>query len=300
MTAPRFDHFAVVDWSGQAVERPGGLAVAQAAADGEAPILLRPEPGWSREGILGWLADHAARQTRILVGLDLSPAFPFHDAGSYFPGWDLSPNSATELWALVDALCAEDPHLGANGFVNHPEARRYFRQRGDCGDLFPTGRGRFRVCEHGQAAMRLSPYSCFNLVGAAQVGKSSLTGMRVLHRLQGVVPIWPFDPIPDRGPVIVEIYTALASRAAGMRKGLSKIRSGPALDEALTAFGSRPHVPLARYDDHSTDAILTTAWLRYVSQQDVFCGARKNSRRNWLAPRAGPSAFINFVRRLCV
>ncbi|MDX3911522.1 MAG: hypothetical protein QHC67_17195 [Sphingobium sp.] len=262
MSAPHFDQFAVIDWSGQAVERPAGLALAQASAGKEAPVLLRPERGWSREAILHWLIDHAAKRTRILIGLDLSPAFPFHDAGSYFPGWDLSPRNAVDLWAVVDALSHEDPHLGATGFINHPEARRYFRQRGDCGDLFPAGSGRFRICEHGQAAMRLSPYSCFNLVGAAQVGKSSLTGMRVLHRLRGIVPIWPFDPVPDGGPVIVEIYTALASRAAGMRKGLSKIRTGPALDEALAAFTTRPHVPLARYDDHSTDAILTTAWLR--------------------------------------
>ncbi|WP_204315773.1 hypothetical protein, partial [Stenotrophomonas maltophilia] len=68
------------------------------------------------------------------------------------------------------------------------------------------------------------PYSCFNLVGASQVGKSSLTGMRVLHRLRGKVPLWPFDPLPEAGPVLVEIYTALAARAAGMRKGISKIR----------------------------------------------------------------------------
>ena len=31
--------------------------------------------------------------------------------------------------------------------------------------------------------MGCKPYSNFNLVGAAQVGKSSLSGMRMLHRL---------------------------------------------------------------------------------------------------------------------
>lgn len=270
MTPLDFDQFAVIDWSGQAVERPAGLALAQASAGNAAPVLLRPERGWSREAICYWLSDHARKGTRLLVGLDLSPAFPYLDAGSYFPGWDLSPHSAVDLWALVDALSSDDPHLGANGFINHPEARRYFRQRGDCGDLFPAGRGRFRICEHGQAAMRLSPYSCFNLVGAAQVGKSSLTGMRVLHRLRGTVPIWPFDPVPERGPLIVEIYTSLAARAAGIRKGLSKIRAGDALDEVLARFATRPHAPLARYDDHSTDAILTTAWLRHVSKDPAL------------------------------
>ena len=53
------------------------------------------------------------------------------------------------------------------------------------------GRGRFRVTEIEQARMGCKPYSNFNLVGAAQVGKSSLTGMRVLHALSGAVPVWP-------------------------------------------------------------------------------------------------------------
>lgn len=115
--------------------------------------------------------------------------------------------------------------------------------------------------------MRLSPYSCFNLVGASQVGKSSLTGMRVLHRLRGKIGMWPFDPVPEQGPVLVEIYTSLAARLAGMRKGISKVRDAETLDTMLAAFGSRPHAPLTRYDDHATDAILSAAWLRVAAKQ---------------------------------
>jgi hypothetical protein len=127
-----------------------------------------------------------------------------------------------------------------------------------------------RECEaKGQAAISgINPYSCFNLVGAAQVGKSSLTGMRVLHRLAGAIPIWPFDPVPKNGPAIVEIYTSIAARASGvLPKGKSKILDGAMLDQALAAFGSRPHAPLARYTDHATDAILTAAWLRQASKE---------------------------------
>ncbi|WP_319938025.1 hypothetical protein [Sphingomonas sp. S2-65] len=195
----------------------------------------------------------------------MSPAFPFEDEGAYFPGWNSSPPDGPSLWGLVDALSSGDPHLAATSFVSHPEARRHFRQRGDCGDLFPPGRGRFRICEHGQELLRLSPYSCFNLVGASQVGKSSLTGMRVLHRLRGTLGLWPFDPVPAKGPLLVEIYTALPARLAGMRKGTSKIRDPQSLDTLLDAFGSEPHQPLPRYDDHATDAILSAAWLRYAA-----------------------------------
>ncbi len=241
--------------------------MARAAAGTAAPVLVGREGGWSRQAIHDWLLELAETQARALIGLDLSPAFPFADAGAYFPGWDQSPPDARALWEMVDTLSAGDPHLAASSFVAHAEARRHFRQRFDCGDLFPPGRGRFRVVEHGQEAMRLSPYSCFNLVGASQVGKSSLTGMRVLHRLAGRVPTWPFDPLPATGPVLVEIYTAIAARQAGMRKGISKIRDAATLDTMLAAFGSEPHVPLARYDDHATDAMLSAAWLRAVAHR---------------------------------
>ncbi|WP_240700211.1 hypothetical protein [Sphingomonas gei] len=260
-----FTDFFAIDWSGQAVERPKGLAVAHARAGTEAPEIV--DRAWSRQDVLEWLEQLARDGTRALIGLDLSPAFPFHDEGTYFPGWEASPVDGPALWQLVDELSADDPHLSATSFINHPHARRHFRQRGDCGDLFPPGRGRFRVCEHGQEAMRLSPYSCFNLVGASQVGKSSLTGMRVLHRLRSKLGLWPFDPMPETGPVLVEIYTALPARLAGMRKGISKIRDRETLDTLLAAFGSAPHRPLPRYDDHATDAMLSAAWLRVAAAQ---------------------------------
>ena len=203
----------------------------------------------------------------MLVGLDLSPALPFADCGAYFPGWDASPADAKTLWRMVDRFSDNDPHLAANSFVDHAEVSRYFRRQGrPLGDRFGfERRGRLRVVEHSQREQLLSPYSCMNLVGAAQVGKSSLTGMRVLHRLAGRIPVWPFDPLPHTGPVIVEIYTSLAARRAGIRKGLSKIRDGASLDTALAALDSRPHRQLPRYDDHATDAMVTAAWLRLVA-----------------------------------
>jgi len=102
----------------------------------------------------------------------------------------------------------------------------------------------------------------YDAIGAAQVAKASFAGMRLLHHLDGRIAVWPFDPAPTSGMTIVEIYTAIAARAAGLRKGLSKLRTPDALDEALAALGARPHEPLARYDDHATDAILAAAWLR--------------------------------------
>jgi hypothetical protein len=206
-----------------------------------------------------------------LVGLDLGLALPFADRGAFFPGWADSPHDARTLWALVDALCADDPHLAASSFVDHSEVARHFRRHGGrTGDVFGSGRGRLRLTEVRQREQGLNPYSNFNLVGAAQVGKSSLTGMRMLHRLGGRLPVWPIDPVPSQGSVVVEIYTSLAAVAAGLAKGRTKMRDGNALDAGLVRLGSAPHTPLPRYTDHATDAILTAAWLRTVADDPAL------------------------------
>ncbi|WP_235513445.1 hypothetical protein [Sphingomonas sp. Leaf11] len=264
----RFTRFAAIDWSGQAVARPAGLAVAEAHDDG--PALVTRDGGWSREGILDWLTMLADTQADMLIGLDLSPALPFVDAGGYFPDWPGSPDDARALWAMVDAMAAGDPHLAATSVVDDAELSRHFRRHRALGDRFGQGRGRLRRCEERQRAAGFSPTSCFNLVGAAQVGKSSLTGMRVLHRLAGRIPVWPFDPLPPSGPVIVEIYTTIAARAAGVRAGRSKLRDADQLDAALAVLGSAPHAPSPRYDDHATDALLTAAWLRGVAHDPAL------------------------------
>jgi hypothetical protein len=267
-----FDSFVVIDWSGERVAKPKGLAVAFANQGQSAPSLLTPRGGWSRSSILDWLLQHAEAGTNMLVGLDLSPGLPFVDRDAYFPGWADSPADGRELWQMVDDVCQQDDHLAASSIVHHPHMQRHFRHQSGretiCGDLFEAGRGRLRVCEEAQKAMGLVPSSCFNLVGAAQVGKSSLTGMRVLNRLRGSIPVWPFDPLPSNGPVIVEIYTSLAAREAGIPKGRSKIFDPDTLDAVLKELGSDPHAPISKYTDHATDALLTAAWMRKVHKEE--------------------------------
>ncbi len=207
----------------------------------------------------------------MLIGIDFSFAMPFSDRSAYFPGWEASPSDAKALWGMIDILAAGEDHLSASTIPVHPEMSRHFRYRAGIathvGDLFEPGFGRLRITEKACRANRQgNAASCFNLIGASQVGKSSLTGMRLLHRLADAIPVWPFDPIPETGPVLVEIYTALAARAAGMT-GPTKMRDATALDTALAALGARPHTPLPRYDDHGTDAILTAAWLRRASRE---------------------------------
>jgi hypothetical protein len=137
----------------------------------------------------------------------------------------------------VEAVCAAEPHLGWAPLSITRIRAAFPPPWGAAGDLFAPGRGRMRVAEHAQAAMGCAPTSNFNLVGAAQVGKGSLSGMRLLHRLPREIAVWPIDPLPQRGKVVVEIYTTLAAMAAGRRARASKIRSPAELAEALAALG---------------------------------------------------------------
>ena len=267
-----FGEFAVFDWSGQNVERPKGIALASCRS-GDAPQLHPSTTNhWSRLEVLHWLMKAADSQANMLIGFDLSMGFPFADTGAFFPDWQHSPQSATDLWQLVDELCADDAHLAANSFVAHPELSRYFRHQGQLGDRYGEEKsGRLRIVEvESRTQISARPYSCLNLVGAAQVGKSSLTGMRLLNRLRGIIPVWPFDPMPESGPVITEIYTSIAASAAQLPKGRSKIRDQATLNMAFATLDAPAPATLHRYDDHSTDALLTAVWLAKAAANPQF------------------------------
>ena len=274
MKTPKFDHFLALDWSGAKGERHKGIALALAEADGGPPVLVKPPArGWSRVEVMGLLAD---LPPRTLVGADLGISLPYQDAGAFFPGWDESPRNAKKLWAMIDEICADDPHLGAHSFIEHPQASRYFRHGKDKeGDRFLldgaiTKEGRFRVAEGAQRAQKCRPVSNFNLVGAAQVGKSSLTGMRMLHQLRGKLNVWPMDPIPERssplkGSVLVEIYTGLASKETAALGARTKLLTYADLNAALEVLDCPAIDAYGDIDDHSSDALLTAAWLRKVA-----------------------------------
>jgi hypothetical protein len=267
----QFASFACIDWSGAVGDKLRGIAVAQIAEQGP-PALIHPDTMWSRQSVLDWLNTHADLHSDIMIGLDLSLGFPFADTGAYFPQWRQSPKDAKSLWAFVDAVCEHEPHFSASTFLSHQEGHRHFRHtKHDVGDLFTGSIGRLRVVEaHQRATKQANSWSCFNLVGAGQVGKSSLTGMRMLHQLRGCIPVWPFDPVPATGPIIVEIYTSMAARAAGLPANRSKIRDTQALNTALAALGSSPAKHQQRTDDHATDALITAAWMRRAAPNPAY------------------------------
>lgn len=257
----QFTRFAAIDWSGAKGHRHKGIAVALCEAGAAAPELVPPPRGvWSRTDVLHWLKAQA--DTPLLVGFDFSFAPPLVERGAYLPG-EATPSTARAFWAYVDADCP-DADLGAASFLERRRGVHFYLGARD------GPKAQFlhiRRCEAAYNASGIGKASTlYDAIGAAQVAKASFAGMRLLHHLGPAIPVWPFDPVPTTGALVVEIYTTVAARAAGLRKGLSKVRDAASLDAALLALGSDRHTPLARYDDHATDAIMAAAWLRQVAQ----------------------------------
>ncbi|QNN65387.1 hypothetical protein H9L12_01790 [Sphingomonas rhizophila] len=251
----RFSRFVAIDWSGAKGQRHKGIAIAEARADA-APALVRPGHVWSRREVLDWLLVEAAREP-TLFGFDFSFAPPFAERGAYLPGENGIPDNARDFWAYVDGKSA-DEDLGAASFLEEVHRRHFYF---GIADGVKADFVRFRICDaHLNAQGGRKTASAYDAIGAAQVAKASFSGMRLLHRLSERVAIWPMDPLPGNGSAVVEIYTRIYIRNAGLPG--KKVRTAAELDTALVALGSDPafldHVPT----DHQTDALITAAGMR--------------------------------------
>jgi hypothetical protein len=257
----RFDRFVGIDWSGAKGVRHRGIAVAMAEAGAGAPVLVEPPApaGWARGEVADFLESLGGR---VLAGFDFSFAPPYIGRGAgargaYLPGLETA-GDGPGFWAHVD-MQSDDPDYGAAGFMSGP-ARPYFWM--GAADGRKSEYLHWRVCELAfNAAGGGKASTLFDCVGAAQVAKASLAGMRVLHRLRGPYAVWPFDPPAER--TVVEIYGRAMLRHAGGR-GL-KIRDVGALDAALAALGSAPVAQPGPFNDNQTDALVTAAALRRLA-----------------------------------
>jgi hypothetical protein len=250
-----FTRTVAIDWSGAKGRRHKGIAIAECSGDGP-PRLVRQGHVWSREEVADWLVTEAAREP-TLFGFDFSFAPPFAERGSYLPGEQGIPKQARDFWAYVDA-CAPDEDLGAASFLEQVHRRHFYF---GIADGVKADFVRFRQCDHRLNEMGgRKTASAYDAIGAAQVAKASFSGMRLLHRVSGKVPIWPMDPLETGRSAIVEIYTRIYLRNAGLPG--TKIRTSEELDRALEGLGSPPARLKQDPDDHQSDALVTAAGMR--------------------------------------
>ena len=248
----RFTRTIAIDWSGAKGKRHKGIAIAEARA-GTSPRLIWPTHVWSREEVLDWLVAEATKEP-TLFGFDFSFAPPLIDRGAYLPGEAGVPETARAFWAYVDHR-SDDEDLGAASFLEIAHRRHFYF---GIADGVKADFVHFRQCDQrlNQLGGRKTA-SAYDAIGAAQVAKASFSGMRLLHRLDGKVAIFPMDLLPSEGSAVVEIYTRIYIRNAGLSG--RKIRTNAELNVALAALGS-PAAKLRKTPtDHQTDALVTAA-----------------------------------------
>jgi len=253
-----------IDWSGAKGRRHKGIAIAEARGD-EAPRLVRPDHVWSRQEVLDWLVDRAASEP-TLFGFDFSFAPPFIERGAYLPGEKDVPNQARAFWAYVDRH-APDEDLGAASFLEQVHRRHFYF---GIADGVKADFVHFRQCDAALNAVGgRKTASAYDAIGAAQVAKASFSGMRLLHHLAGRLAVWPMDELQPNQSAIVEIYTRIYIRNAGLPG--NKIRTSAQLDAALIALGSKPACLIQVPTDHQSDALITAAGMRaHLAHPNAF------------------------------
>jgi hypothetical protein len=259
----RFTRFAAIDWSGAKGRRHKGIAVAVCEAGRAAPRLIERDQPWSRSEVLEWLLA-TAQQAPTLFGFDFSYAPPILERGAYLPGEDV-PEEAKAFLAYVDTLC-DDEDLGAASLLEHHHRRHFYF---GAADGVKADYLHHRACEQAFNALGGGKASTlYDAIGASQVAKASYAGMRLLNRLQGKVPVWPFDPVPVQGSVVVEIYTRAFIRLAGLSG--RKVRTLDQLNIALAALDCDPFMADHDPNDHETDVLIAAAGLRTIADDPSY------------------------------
>jgi hypothetical protein len=263
---PTFDAFIAIDWSG-AAGNYAGIAVAVCNTGRAAPRLVRPPSArrWSRQSIAEWVMSRLGVGSRLLIGFDFAFGFPYEPEHGYLAGLASGIDDIGGLWSLIEMQSCGESDFGCSRFVACPDYASLFWASGSKPVYWVE---RKRLTEHACAeATRTRPDTLYKMLGSKQVGKASITGMRVLRHVRSLsrdlVAIWPFDTV--RTSCIVEIYPTMFRWRA--TRSLAKIRSRSELDRALRQLRSRP-MPMngvTEYSDHETDALLSAAGLRLIA-----------------------------------
>jgi hypothetical protein len=275
VSIPEFDAFIAIDWSG-AARSYDGIAVARCELGNAAPELVEPRATrWTRQEIAEWLEGQLKSGERLLIGFDFAFGFPFEPAVGYLGGRAPDVDDIFALWDLIETKSCGDPDFGCSNFVNDPALAGLFWTTGP---RPTTWIERKRRAERACAEFTTTrPDTLYKLLHSKQVGKASITGMRVLHQVRtragNRVAIWPFETI--RHSAMVEIYPTIFRQRA--THSVAKLKTKSQLDAALEHFGSRSTSLSSRrkLSDHDTDALISAAGLRVVARDHGIWAPRE-------------------------
>ena len=258
---PAFDCFVGIDWSGDKNPWQKGLKIAIAYPGRAAPRLEEcsgGKSGWSRADAIRWIEDRF-QDKRALIGLDFAFGFPPVSL----------PGNVVLDWDYAERVCAFHPNFYGGAFFRPPVCihshlvnSRWLPKRSYSAE-------HLRMTDI--VAMETTgarPQSIFNAVGPAQVGPSSISGMRALRSLRqncgGRIAIWPFDEVGPTGSVIVEIFPRYYPLSRGKNARLAGHKE---LNAALAAFESDKVKKIPKSEDEG-DALLSAAALRFLSPEE--------------------------------
>ena len=268
---PHFEKFIGIDWSGAKGAKQGGLQIAVAGPDNDAPKLISPNEGnlWGRDDVFLWLSE-TIKSERALIGFYFAFRYPHHDLGCYFPGMNKDPTHIFGLWELIDKTCKEASNFYGGSFYKRKELpfHKYFLSPYGKGELyFPRKRITELFCKKVTA-----PHPTMKCIGPANVGTGSLAGMRFLHKLKKSldkeIEIWPFEKKRGRS-VAVEIFPRLYFKQSGTNP--QNWQDQEMINNALKYFDSKP-IPqdwIPKREDEP-DALVSAAALRSLASNPAM------------------------------
>lgn len=261
-----FDQYVGIDWSGaKAPQRSHAIAYAKCNANNcNAPDFNNDK--LSRTDIFNKLCKLAEQSQRTLAGIDCNFGYNINVGKKQFGD---NVNNL-DLWNTVERLNTNYPNFFAGNFWQQKPYSDYFWTHGKQPHWFNANELR-RKTECKAKEQRLGiPESPFKLIGAKQVGKGGLAGMRLIHNLKlqfgDKIAIWPFEQnnLEQANLVITEIYPRLFIRSAGF--GNEKIRTYDDLNTILNHFNLNSIGSSELLNDHLTDAIIASAGLKWFCE----------------------------------
>jgi len=283
-----FRRFVGIDWSGAKASTQSGIQVAEIAADAASPRLIGPPIGskWSRRGVMEHIVQLSDQPT--LVGLDFAFSVPWGGSNELLEQGHV--RGVRALWALIDRLCDDAPHLYAGPIWTATDSpfRPYIfhHQSKHRGRLYDRHNLREVDKREGNAI------SVYHMVGP-QVGAGSFAGMRMLHQITKAhgddVAIWPFDVVDGTKTAVVEIYPSFFYRRAGARRpkssDLAKSSYGE-IDRAMSYYGAKRsrETDVCRSVDQA-DALISAAALKRLANGNAFESPKSQNfdlREGWI------------------